>query len=148
LRFIVQGSEKKHAVQHSNQEQFFRSNEKQFQGGLISRARRRSLKSRPRVIKKKKHACLATVNSARERGIDTPTPTFLQSQFVNFQYTGTSPMRKRPPPKDPPKTLGIGLRWVLGGCGFFSLRARQGHRHHCHVPAKSIRQLCAQQWLK
>ena len=25
-------------------------------------------------------------------------------------YRGTSPIRKRPPPCDPPKTLGIGLR--------------------------------------
>ena len=25
-------------------------------------------------------------------------------------YRGTSPMRKRPPPSDPPRTLGIGLR--------------------------------------
>ena len=27
-----------------------------------------------------------------------------------FDYRGTSPIRKRPPPKDPPTTLGIGLR--------------------------------------
>ena len=26
------------------------------------------------------------------------------------QYRGTSPIRKRPPPKDPPRTLGTGLR--------------------------------------
>jgi len=25
-------------------------------------------------------------------------------------YRGTSPIRKRPPPEDPPRTLGIGLR--------------------------------------
>jgi hypothetical protein len=43
-------------VQHSIQEQLLRSNEKQFRGGLVFKARRLvvSLSSRPRVIKKKK----------------------------------------------------------------------------------------------
>ena len=31
---------------------------------------------------------------------------------------GTSLIRKRPPPQDPPRTLGIGYGRVLGGCIF------------------------------
>ena len=33
-------------------------------------------------------------------------------------YRGTSPIRKRPPPEEPPRTLGIGLRWVPRGVRF------------------------------
>ena len=29
---------------------------------------------------------------------------------VHLRYRGTSPIRKRPSPQDPPRTLGIGLR--------------------------------------
>ena len=34
-------------------------------------------------------------------------------------YRGTSPIRKRPPPQDPPKTLGIGLRKGPKGVHWF-----------------------------
>ena len=43
---------------------------------------------------------------ARRRVVDHPA------------YRGTSPMRKRPPPSDPPRALGIGLRWGPRGVRF------------------------------
>ena len=67
-----------------------------------------------------------------ERGVPVATPpwsekaldsnssqiqlTQLQGEAANFRnrnrvsYRGTSPIRNRPPPEDPPGTLGIGLR--------------------------------------
>jgi hypothetical protein len=35
-------------------------------------------------------------------------------------YRGTSPIRKRPPPYDPPMTLGLGLRYGLTGVRFLT----------------------------
>ena len=40
-----------------------------------------------------------------------PTP-------LSLFYRGTSLIRKRPTPQDPPRTLGKGYGRVLGGCGF------------------------------
>jgi hypothetical protein len=36
--------------------------------------------------------------------------TLGMARVLNFEYRGTSPIRKRPPVRDPPRTLGIGLR--------------------------------------
>ena len=33
-------------------------------------------------------------------------------------YRGTSPIRKRPPPWDPPRALGVGLLWGPRGVRF------------------------------
>jgi hypothetical protein len=47
---------------------------------------------------------------------DTPVrllparPLVRRGRFESFLYRGTSPIRKRPPPSDPPWTLGKGLR--------------------------------------
>jgi len=40
----------------------------------------------------------------------------LISTFPVYRDRGTSPIRKRPPLWDPPKTLGIGYGRVLGAC--------------------------------
>ena len=47
----------------------------------------------------------------------------MNSQGSGFGgYRGTSLIRKRPPPQDPPRTLGIGYGRVLGGCVFLHVR--------------------------
>ena len=52
-------------------------------------------------------------------------PCFRLRAGFPTQYRVTSPIRKRPPPYDPPRTLGIGLLWGprgLGECVFLSVR--------------------------
>ena len=69
-----------------------------FRGGLVFKAHRRFYHSTLglRVIKQKKKYL-----EASEREADGADPR---------GYRGTSPIRKRPPRYDPPKTLGIGPR--------------------------------------
>ena len=43
---------------------------------------------------------------------------FHLSMIMIDAYRGTSPIRKRPTPLDPPRTLGIGYGRVIGGRGF------------------------------
>ena len=51
---------------------------------------------------------------------DTPPTLPLDNSVEGLgprAYRGTSLIRKRPPPSDPPRTLGIGLRLGPGGGG-------------------------------
>ena len=58
-------------------------------------------------------------------------------------YRSTSPTRKRPPPYDPPMTLGIGLHIygtcrVLGGCVFVRYPCRGYSNKRSHTACRVI----------